>query len=247
MVNGKGQWLIVIDRTREGHQGGQRGQRVVRGQQEVKRAEGGLIQHHLKARGTQKEEMTILCPAKKVCTLLATLQRGQLGIYGGNSLTAQVSIYAFDCPDQHFCIWLSWSAFLHLIVLMSIFAFDCPDEHFCSIQCVSKFSSNQYTSQQIWLFISTHRHALVCLKKLWYAVTMHWCNAMIANVRHLEIISWLQCVLKRWDHRCSSYQHYATSVFEEVVMCRHNEINSYLQCVWKRWDHKAGSSYQHYV
>ena len=65
---------------------------------------------------------------------------------------------------------------------------------------------------------------------------------MIANVQHLEINSWLQCVWKRWDDRCSSYQHYVTGVFEEVVMCRHNEINTYLQCVWKRWDHQAESS-----
>ena len=85
----------MVHKTREGHQGGQRGQK------EVKRAEGGLLQHQLKARGIQKVEMAISCPAKKVCTLLATLQRGQLGIYGGNSLTAQVSIFAFDCPDEH--------------------------------------------------------------------------------------------------------------------------------------------------
>ena len=87
----------MVDKTIEGHQGGQRGQK------EVKRAEGGLLQHQLKARGIQKVEMAISCPAKKVCTLLATLQRGQLGIYGWNSLTAQVSIFAFDCPDDYFC------------------------------------------------------------------------------------------------------------------------------------------------
>ena len=65
---------------------------------------------------------------------------------------------------------------------------------------------------------------------------------MIANVQHLEINSWLQCVWKRWDDRCSSYQHYVTRVFKEVVICRHNEINTYLQCAWKRWDHQAESS-----
>ena len=105
----------MVDKTIEGHQGGQITQRVVRGQQGVKRAAGGLLQHHLKARGTQRVEMTILCPAKKVSAVLATLQRGRLGICGGNSLTVQVSIFAFDCPD----------------------------EHFCSNQCVSYFSSNQ--------------------------------------------------------------------------------------------------------
>ena len=49
-----------------------------------------------------------------------------------------------------------------------------------------------------WGKMSPSRHALVCLKKLWFAVTMR------ANVRLLEINSWLQCVWKRWDHQVGS-------------------------------------------
>ena len=95
----------MVDKTKEGHQG-QRGQKVKSGQQGVKRAEGGLLQHHLKARGTQRVEitiaMTVLCPAKKVCTVLAALQRGQLGICGGNSLTVRVSILQESDKGQIF-------------------------------------------------------------------------------------------------------------------------------------------------
>ena len=48
----------MVDKTKEGHQG-QRGQKVKSGQQGVKRAEGGLLQQHLRARGTQGVEMAM--------------------------------------------------------------------------------------------------------------------------------------------------------------------------------------------
>ena len=69
----------MLDKTIAGHQG-QRGQKVKSGQEEVKRAEGGRLQHHLKARGTQRVEMARVSPLK--ITLAPAFYACQVDIAG---------------------------------------------------------------------------------------------------------------------------------------------------------------------